>query len=456
MNKKHTDLMQQVLEKITPSTNDRDAIKKALNAFTEQLTNELSSYALKPTITLVGSIAKDTYLKNTLDLDVFLLFSPDVPKDTIASTTLSIGRKLLKDSEECYAEHPYIRGMFQSFKFELVPGYKIKDASQKISAVDRTPLHTTYVINHLSNDQKDDVRLLKQFLHGIGCYGAEAETQGFSGYLCEILIIKFKTFHNLLKASRNWQPKIIISLNNASIPSFPEPFIFIDPVDSERNVASAVAYDTLNLYIKACGAYLDNPKMTFFFPNKIKPWSIQRIKEEINKNNNQYIGVIFEKPDLINENLYPQLRRVGRVIVNESKNEDFKIEDTTFYVDDKNHKVYIIIKTKNELLSKTKVHMGPPTHLLDHKNKFNNKWNQHEKVVTEPYEKNGRMYVEIERLYRDLLTYLRENIKSFHMGRFVEAELQSNGKIVSTNDLLIEQLREFWTQYLENKQPWEW
>ena len=387
MDRQQSDLIQQVLERITPSQKDRKSIQKALDKFITQVTQELSLYEIQPTITLVGSIAKDTYLKNTLDLDVFLLFSPDIPKDTIASMTLSIGRKLLTDSEECYAEHPYIRGMFQSFKFELVPGYKITDASQKVSAVDRTPLHTTYVIDHLSEKQKNDVRLLKQFLHGIHCYGAEAETQGFSGYLCEILIIKFKTFHDLLQASKKWKSKIILSLNDKPIPSFPEPFVFIDPVDPERNVASAVAIETLNRYILACGSYLDKPKLSFFFPNEIKPWSIQHIKKEIESSNKQYIGIIFEKPDLIDENLYPQLRRACKVISNESKNEDFEIDNAVFYVDKKNNKVYIIITTKNELLSETKVHMGPPVQLKNHINKFNSKWDQHEKVVKQPFEK---------------------------------------------------------------------
>ena len=99
----------------------------------------------------------------------------------------------MDNSEESYAEHPYIRGYYKNYKIEIVPCYKIEKASQKLSAVDRTPLHTQFIKENLKENQKKEVRLLKQFLIGIDWYGAEADVEGFSGYLCEILILTFKS-----------------------------------------------------------------------------------------------------------------------------------------------------------------------------------------------------------------------------------------------------------------------
>ena len=107
--------------------------------------------------------------------------------------------------------NPYIRGIYQDHKIEIVPCYKIENATQKLSAVDRTPLHTSYIKKHLKESQKNDVRLFKQFLKGINCYGAEAEIEGFSGYLCEILILKYGSFRNIISNAKDWKKGTKIS-----------------------------------------------------------------------------------------------------------------------------------------------------------------------------------------------------------------------------------------------------
>jgi hypothetical protein len=45
--------------------------------------------------------------------------------------------------------------------------------------------------------------------------------------------------------------------------------VFIDPVDSNRNVASALTKEKFDLFIKACKKYIKNPKVTFFFPKPL-------------------------------------------------------------------------------------------------------------------------------------------------------------------------------------------
>ena len=102
---------------------------------------------------LVGSVAKDTYLKEP-DLDVFMLFDPATPRDDLKRMGLDIGRRVLPDGEERYAEHPYIHGFFEGLEVDLVPCYRIVDGSQKMSAVDRTPFHTRYVSENMEPGQR--------------------------------------------------------------------------------------------------------------------------------------------------------------------------------------------------------------------------------------------------------------------------------------------------------------
>jgi tRNA nucleotidyltransferase (CCA-adding enzyme) len=369
------------------------------------------------TIELVGSTAKDTYLKDDLDIDFFLKFPTKYSKDIIAKNALIIGKSILSKTEESYAEHPYIRGYYQKYFVEVVPCYKIESASQKMSAVDRTPYHTRYVIDNLDELQKMEVRLFKQFLKGINCYGAESEIEGFSGYLCEILIIKYQTFKKLIYKAKNWKEGKKLSLTDEVTPDFDTPLVFIDPVDINRNVASALSLEKFNLFVRAANEYLKNPKITFFFPNKIKPWPLEKISKKIDKQNYKYIGIKIDKPDIIDENLYPQARKASKSIWDSSKRTGFTIYDIRFYIDEGKKDIYFIIKTKDEILPTTFIHTGPPKKLIDHIQEFLKKWEHDPRVIKKPYEKNGRYFVELKREYTDISVFLNDQIKNLSLGK---------------------------------------
>jgi tRNA nucleotidyltransferase (CCA-adding enzyme) len=443
----------EVLERITPKKQYKKQIEEIVKEIKKIVNQEIKKRNLPVTIELVGSIAKDTYLKDNLDIDIFIKFPTIYKKEEIGKSALSIGRAFLKNTEESYAEHPYIRGLYKEYKVEIVPCYKIEKASQKLSAVDRTPLHTKYVKENLHEKNKSDVLLFKQFLRGIGCYGAEAEIEGFSGYLCEILIIKYGDFKNLIENSVNWKFGEKIAFTKDKYPSFDTPLTFIDPVDTNRNVASAISPDKFDFFIKACKEYLKKPKTTFFFPNKVKPWSLSKIRENLENIDAQFIGIKIKRPDTIPENLYPQVRKATRSICDTSERYGFTILDSSFFID--KDFIYIIIKIKNEPLSKTYVHLGPPAKLKKHTEEFLTKWEKDPRVTKKPYEKNERLYVEIKRDYIEIKEYLKDNILELSMGRHIDKIVRIKFSILDVNDLLIENLRDFWTEYLDGKMPWE-
>ncbi|NIS30872.1 MAG: tRNA CCA-pyrophosphorylase, partial [Actinobacteria bacterium] len=55
---------------------------------------------------------------------------------------------------------------------------------------DRTPFHAAYVEGRLNDELAAEVRVLKQLLEGIGVYGSDLKTRGFSGYLTELLVLE--------------------------------------------------------------------------------------------------------------------------------------------------------------------------------------------------------------------------------------------------------------------------
>ena len=447
----HNEIEEIVLSKITPSKDDKNKLEETIKEATKKIREELDNRDINAEIELVGSTAKDTYLKNNLDIDIFLVYPRNLKREIIAEYTLSIGRKILTDTEECYAEHPYIRGYFKDFKIEIVPCYKIEDASQKKSAVDRTPLHTRFIKSNLKEYQKQEVRLLKQFLRGIGCYGAEAEIQGFSGYLCELLIIKYDNFRSLLTKVKDWSYGETIKFYDDKTPSFDTPLIVIDPVDKDRNVAAAVSLEKFNLFIIASKEYLEKPRITFFFPKPVKPWSLEEIEKKMYSS--KYIGIKFRKPDILSENLYPQIRKTMKSIKKYSEKQGFKIYDIRFHVDKKY--IYIIVKTDIQPLSETYIQQGPPVNKKINVQQFIEKWRKHPLAVDQPYEENNRLYVEVKRKYRELTFFLRENLLKMPLGKNIEKIIKEEYEILEDEELLLEELKIFWTEYFEQKYPWE-
>lgn len=444
-----------VLKKVTPSINYHKKIIKIIDEIKEKIDIEIKNRKLPAEIELVGSTAKDTYLKDNLDIDFFLKFPTSFTKNEISKNALSIGKKLLSNFEESYAEHPYLRGYYNKYYVEIVPCYKIEKAEQKLSAVDRTPLHTKYVVDHIKETQKKDIRLFKQFLIGINCYGAEAEIEGFSGYLCEILILKYRSFRSLLKNAQKWKKGERLALETGNYQNFDTPLTFIDPVDANRNVASALSKEKFDLFKKAASAYLKQPTIKFFFPNKIEPWPLSKIKNEIEKQKCKYIGIILKKPDIIDENLFPQIRKATKSIWVASSKYGFNIIDIKYYINEKEKNIYIILKTDEKSISKSVKHVGPPLNLKENVDEFIKKWKDSSTTVKKPYEKNGRIIVEINRDYVDVINFLEDNIKNLSLGKHIDKVINKDYKVVELSHLLNEKLREFWTDYLDIKMSWE-
>ena len=143
---------------------------------------------------LVGSAARGTWLSGTHDLDIFILFPDDTDTEYLEYYGLKIARKVAEESDsrqEQYAEHPYISLKFKGYDVDLVPCFRVSSASNIKSAVDRTPFHNEFIKENITG-LEDEVLVLKQFMHGIGVYGSELKTRGFSGYFCRVVDCIFR------------------------------------------------------------------------------------------------------------------------------------------------------------------------------------------------------------------------------------------------------------------------
>ena len=81
-----------VLKKITPTTKEKKEINSIVNSLKKQVEKEIKKTTIPITIELVGSIAKDTFLRTSVDIDLFLLFPPHISREVLQQQGLSIGR----------------------------------------------------------------------------------------------------------------------------------------------------------------------------------------------------------------------------------------------------------------------------------------------------------------------------------------------------------------------------
>ena len=323
------EILNEVLEKIRPDENETRKIDRIYGILKDKVIEQ----GLKPLI--VGSIAKGTNLKGA-DIDLFIKFDETI---NLKEEGLKAARKILPDGKELYAQHPYLRGEIEGIGIDIVPCYSINDSSKSISAVDRTPFHTKWVNENIAG-REDEVRLTKQFLKGAGAYGANAAVGGFSGYLVEILIIKYGNFEELINEISHWRPPVIIQ----NVKGAPKAAIMIkDPVDEKRNVSAGVTLKGLGAAILAAKGFLNNPTLEFFFP-----------KNRIRESKGLVTTVVLPHPGGNEETVLPWLQKQGRKIYNAISN--FEPIAWNANLGDK---CFLVFETASVELPKIVPHKGP-------------------------------------------------------------------------------------------------
>ncbi|MGC8585414.1 MAG: CCA tRNA nucleotidyltransferase [Thermoplasmata archaeon] len=399
-------LLNDVLYRIKPTPDEDRMMQGIADSVMEKLKNNLSGIDAEPVI--VGSFAKKTHLKNT-DIDIFIRYSKEYEKNFIEKNTLEIGKRVLERYELKYAEHPYVHGYVSGVEFDIVPCYRMDEPGKILTAVDRTPFHTEYVTKNLMENQRDQVRLLKQFAKGIGIYGAESRVNGLSGYLVELLIIKYGDFIKVLKNVSNWKKKTVLYLDRKPVIDYDSPLIFIDPVDERRNVSSALNRENYALFIVASKQFLNNPNMKFFFP-KDPDGDVKKILDERKSN---IIHIIIKKPDVVDDILYTQINKFSNAIFEILR--DFIPLRKRYYVDDEN--IHLLIEMMLIELPETEKHRGPPV-FDGNSDKFIEKWRN--VALSGPYIEGMNIYADIKRKFTNPKDLIEIYMKHHSVGKDID------------------------------------
>jgi tRNA nucleotidyltransferase (CCA-adding enzyme) len=367
---------------------------------------------------VAGSAARGTFLSDRLDVDLFLLFPPDLSRDRLREEGLALGHAVLTHTETRYAEHPYLRGEFHDFRVDAVPGYAIADPSNPLSPVDRTPFHQEYLSQRETPELVRQVRLTKQFLRAMGVYGSEAKTEGFSGYLVELLVLEFGSLRGLLRAARGWRLPVRLSPPGKEPPRLPSDvaLILADPVDPHRNVASALSRRNLATVILGASEYLTRPAPAWFEPRPRRPVARAEALELVRERSTHVTVVRLPRPDLVDDTLFPQVRKAERAIAEEIARSDFDVIGSASAVE--TDRVLVVLEVTHSHRSSVRAQDGPPPG-LDRVGHFLGKWTAPEAPVLQgPFVRaDGNLAVESRRAERDAEAVVRSILPRLALGK---------------------------------------
>ena len=421
--KKYSLIFREVLKEIKPSKEQEVHLKRVANKALKLVKGEAKKYKAKAI--LAGSITRNTWLPDKLEFDIFIMFPEEMKEKRMENLGLRIGKKVVRKLKGTfkieYAEHPYVSGNVDGIDIDIVPCYELKSLEKIKSAVDRTPFHVRYLEKNFKKVMSNEVRLLKQFLKANEIYGADTKTQGFSGYSCELLIIKYKKFLNLLKEAVKWNPGEIIDIEKyytkkdfekLKMMFKNQPLILIDPVDKNRNTAAALSPRNFFLFKKLAKAFLKNPSNKFFFPKEIKPMREEDYIKKLRKRETEIIVLKFEKPDVIEDILWPQLTKFADRVCSILKEYDFKVMKKAVFADEEF--CYVLFEFEIWKLPEVEKRVGPIIFDLKDSRNFLEKYK--EDTINGPYVEGIRWVVETKRRFLTAKEKLIDSLsKSFEI-----------------------------------------
>lgn len=319
-----------IFNKILPEIKPTEEEIEELNAYSNDLMGRLKKVVPKDVeIILAGSVARGTQIRGNSDIDIFLLFPKTTEERLMEKKALVLARKIVKKGYGetfviNYAEHPYLKLISKKLDIsaDIVPAFKIEDSADMGTAVDRTQLHNIFVKNHLNEKQKDDVRLLKYFLRANGIYGAESRIEGFSGYLCELLICHYGSFLEFIKSFADLELPLVLDIIKGKqirsadeapkdIDFFKSEFIVIDPTDKWRNVAASVSRESISRLVIASRRLLDKPSVNNFYGIK---YSDENSRSSLSRMLQKYeidvYAIGIEVQAISEDTLWPQVKRL--------------------------------------------------------------------------------------------------------------------------------------------------
>jgi len=315
-----------------PTSQEEREMKKLADFLYKAVSDEASKYPETVSVELGGSYAKGTWLRKQMDFDIFVKLKSNTDEKRFEEVGEKIGFASMKKFKPRirYSEHPYVEAEIRGKKVNVVPCYNVEKGQWK-SAADRSSFHTKFILEALDDTKKNEVRLLKQFLKGVGIYGAEIAREGFGGYVAEVLVYNYGTFLDVLKAAANFVQGQVIGNTDKK---FETPLVLIDPIDSNRNLGTAISAQNVARFIAASRTFLKKESISFFVGRQRRP-STRNLKNVIIVR----FGYKWRSPDII----WGQLKRATTSLTGQLALGGFEVIRKTAVTDESSEAAMIFL-----------------------------------------------------------------------------------------------------------------
>jgi tRNA nucleotidyltransferase (CCA-adding enzyme) len=440
-------VMARIRDRVEPDPAEREALDTAVERLVSRVEDAVADLPVETEIVLAGSTARDTWLAGDRDVDLFVCFPPDLDREQLESYGLQIGHEALPESHEEYAEHPYVVGDFEGFQVDLVPCYAVDDATDIQSAVDRTPFHTRYVAERLTLDLASDVRVCKQLFEAIGVYGSDLRTKGFSGFLVELLVLEYGGFRPLVAAAADWQPPVRFDPEEHGQAAFDDPLVVIDPTDPERNVAAVLSAANLARVQHVARELLTDPHEELFEPASPEPLTPAGVRDGFEWRGTTPVAVRFEAPDVVEDQLWPQLDRSEAGIADELDRRGFDVFRSDAFAEDRGGEndagdadgdggdAVLLFELAVAERPRVERHDGPPVGVREHAERFYEAYADDQSSFG-PFIDSDRYVVEREREYATATEFLDSDaIFDVALGAHVETALADGYDLLVGDDV---------------------
>ena len=344
------EVLEEAYKLVTPSPEEERKVREVSQLARSLVAEAVNTYRIDAEVDVYGSAARSTWLPGQRDIDVFVVMKDRGIKPEDVTSLLS--RFFTERGVSWvmrYAQHPYLTLFLEGYEVDVVPCYKIMTGERPITAADRSPLHHKFLVDRLNDEQRRDVRALKLFLKTIGVYGAEIKTEGFSGYLTELLVAYYGSLVEVLKAAARWRPYRTYIAFSEVWTKFRAPLVVVDPVDSNRNAAAAVSLTSMSTFILAARRFLKRPSLSYFQP---RPSTSIRLN---------VVEVVFPYPNEPPDIVWGRYKRIGRGLYQWLKECEFRVFRWGVESDEKSYVSLVYVVEQLELKPYV-LHRGPPVY----------------------------------------------------------------------------------------------
>lgn len=359
---------------------------------------------------LGGSGAKQTWLKNTHDVDIYVTFDLHVYKeksDQLADLLAGALKKRFPKMQRLHGSRDYFQILHKGYTFELVPILHIRTPYQAQNTTDFSQLHVQYVLQHVKKKRSlaDEIRLTKQFAKANHVYGAESYIQGFSGYVLELLTIHHGSFLKLVCAATRWRKGMVIGSRAQAKklnPSKLSPLIVMDPVQPDRNAAAALSEEKFYDFIMTTRTFLKHPSLSFFQEKPLDVHQLRKLGTLIQVN----VTTLPGNRDIAGTKAYKAFTFLREQI----RYHDFSLVAAKWDINHEKRRAVFLYVVNNPHLPPTKKQPGPPVDNVKALAAFKHRHAHVETKGNRAYATEKRLYPSLNALMRDLLK--TENVKS--------------------------------------------